>query len=209
MASSSDPCARHAVRKASRNLRPCTVYGGHRLRSSWDKMRLMRGRLWEIDALRGAAVIAMVAYHFSYHLAYFAHLFDVRFFWSGLGLNAGRAIGATFIFLAGLSLTLSYRRWAASQPSGQKLFLKYLERGMRIFSYGLLITLVTWIFVPEGMIVFGILHLIGASIVLAYPFLRLKLPNAALGAGCIAFGLYLSNLHLDQPWLLWLGVRPS
>jgi uncharacterized membrane protein len=172
-------------------------------------MRLMRGRVWEIDVLRGIAVIAMVLYHFSYDLAYFAHLFDVRFFWSGLGLNTGRAIGATFIFLAGLSLTLSYRRWVASQPPRQTLFRKYLGRGVRIFSYGLLITLATWILVPEGMIVFGVLHLIGASIVLAYPFLRLRLPNVALGAGCIAAGLYLSTLRTDQPWLVWLGIRPG
>ena len=171
-------------------------------------MRLMRGRVWEIDVLRGIAVIAMVLYHFSYDLAYFAHLFDVRFFWSGLGLNAGRAIGATFIFLAGLSLTLSYRR-AVRSSSGQKLFRKYLGRGVRIFSYGLLITVATWILVPEGVIVFGVLHLIGASIILAYPFLRLRLPNVVLGAGCIAAGLYLSTLHTDQPWLVWLGIRPD
>jgi uncharacterized membrane protein len=164
-------------------------------------------RFWEIDVLRGIAVVAMILYHFSYDLAYFAHLFDPRFFRSGFGLDAGRAIGSTFIFLAGLSLTLSYRR-AVRSPE-QKLFRKYLGRGVRIFSYGLVITLVTWIFVPEGMIVFGILHLIGASIILAYPFLRLKLPNVALAAGCIALGLYLRNLHVDQPWLVWLGVRPD
>ncbi len=172
-------------------------------------MRLMRGRVWEIDFLRGIAVIAMVLYHFSYDLAYFAHLFDVRFFWSGLGLNIGRVIGGTFIFLAGLSLTLSYRRWVSSQLPRQKLFRRYLGRGVRIFSYGLLITLVTWVLVPEGMIVFGVLHLIGASIVLAYPFLRFRLPNVALGVGCIAAGLYLSTLRTDQPWLVWLGLRPD
>ena len=141
----------------------------------------MRERFWEIDILRGVAVIAMVLYHFSYDLAYFVGLFDVVFFRSGVGLNIGRMIGGTFIFLAGLSLTLSYGRAVVSQPSGGTLFWKYLGRGLRIFSYGLLITLFTWIFVPNEMIVFGILHLIGASIVLAYPFLRLRLANVALG----------------------------
>ncbi|MBA4115800.1 MAG: DUF1624 domain-containing protein [Rubrobacter sp.] len=71
--------------------------------------------MWEIDVVRGMAVVAMVLYHFSYDLAYFG-LFDVRFFTSGLGLDIARVIGGTFILLAGLSLTLSYRRATARQP---------------------------------------------------------------------------------------------
>jgi uncharacterized membrane protein len=169
----------------------------------------VRGRFWQIDALRGVAVIAMILYHFSYDLAYFVGLFDVGFFRSGIGLNIARIIGGTFIFLAGLSLTLSYRRALASQPPGRTLFRKYLARGLRIFSYGLVVTLVTWIFTPEGIIVFGILHLIGVSIILAYPFLRLKLANVALGLVCILVGLYLHGLNADQPWLVWLGIRPD
>jgi uncharacterized membrane protein len=168
----------------------------------------VRERFWEIDALRGTAVVAMVLYHFSYDLAYFG-LFDVGFFRSGFGLNAGRLIGGSFIFLAGLSLTLSYGRATASLPSGGKLFRKYLSRGLRIFSYALVITLLTWIFLPNEMIVFGILHLIGASIILAYPFLNLKLPNVALGVACIAIGFLLRGLDVDSPWLVWLGSDPT
>jgi len=169
---------------------------------------VVRERFWEIDALRGTAVVAMVLYHFSYDLAYFG-LFDVGFFRSGLGLNTGRLIGGSFIFLAGLSLTLSYGRATASRPLGGKLFRKYLLRGLRIFSYGLAITLLTWILLPNEMIVFGILHLIGASIILAYPFLNLKLPNVALGVACIAIGFLLRGLDVDIPWLVWLGTDPT
>jgi uncharacterized membrane protein len=167
----------------------------------------MQERYWEIDALRGIAVIAMILYHFSYDLAYFG-LFDVGFFRSGIGLNAARLIGGSFIFLAGLSLTLSYSRALARAP-GRSLFPKYLARGLRIFSYGLVITLLTWIFLPNEMIVFGILHLLGVSIVLAYPFLNLKLPNVALGIACIAFGMLLRGFDVDTPWLVWLGTDPT
>jgi uncharacterized membrane protein len=151
----------------------------------------------------------MVLYHFSYDLAYFAGLFDVSFFRSGLALNIARLGGATFIFLAGLSLTLSYRRATKTRLAGWRLFRKYLGRGVWIFSFGLLITFLTWIFVPEDMIVFGILHLIGVSIILAYPFLTLKLPNAVLGFGCIIIGLYLRNFDADHAYLAWLGVKPD
>jgi uncharacterized membrane protein len=169
---------------------------------------VVRERFWEIDALRGIAVVAMVLYHFSYDLAFFG-LFDVGFFRSGLGLNTGRLIGGSFIFLAGISLTLSYARVTASQPSGEKLFRKYFSRGLRIFSYGLVITLLTWIFLPNEMIVFGILHLIGASIILAYPFLNLKLANVALGVACIAIGSLLRGFEVHTPWLVWLGIDPT
>lgn len=165
-------------------------------------------RFWEIDALRGIAVVAMVFYHFSYDLAYFVGLFDVRFFRHGVGLDAARVIGGTFTFLAGLSLTLSYAR--VTESPGQRVSLKYLGRGVRIFSYGLIITLLTWIFVPRDMIFFGILHMIGASIILAYPFIKLKLPNVLLGAGCIALSLYLrQGFVVESPWLAWIGGRPS
>ena len=169
---------------------------------------MVRERFWEIDALRGIAVVAMVLYHFSYDLAFFG-LFDVGFFRSGLGLNTGRLIGGSFIFLAGISLTLSYARVTASQPSGEKLFRKYFSRGLRIFSYGLVITLLTWIFLPNEMIVFGILHLIGASIILAYPFLNLKLANVALGVACIAIGSLLRGFEVHTPWLVWIGIDPT
>lgn len=154
-------------------------------------------------------MVAMILYHFSYDLAFFAGLFDVGFFRAGIGLTSARVIGGTFIFLAGFSLTLSYRKAIASRTAGQMIFPKYLRRGARIFSYGLVITLVTWIFVPEGVIVFGILHLIGASIILAYPFLRLKLANLALGIAFIALGPYLRGLDVDSPWLVWLGTDPT
>jgi uncharacterized membrane protein len=167
----------------------------------------VRERYWEIDVLRGIAVIAMILYHFSYDLAYFG-LFDVGFFRSGIGLNAARLIGGSFIFLAGLSLTLSYSRALARAP-GRSLFPKYLARGLRIFSYGLAITFLTWIFLPNEMIVFGILHLIGVSIILAYPFLNLKLPNVVLGIVCIAFSMFLRGFDVDTPWLVWLGIDPT
>ncbi len=158
--------------------------------------------------MRGVAVVAMVFYHLSYDLAYFVGLFDVGFFRQGAGLNIARAIGGSFTFLAGLSLTLSYARVAESP--GRRVSLKYLGRGARIFSYGMAITLLTWIFVPRDMIFFGILHLIGASIILAYPFLNLKLTNILVGAGCIALGVYLrQGFVVESPWLAWLGGRPG
>ena len=64
-----------------------------------------RTRLWEIDALRGVAVLGMIAFHFAWDWAYVhdRHLGpDARYF-SG-------AIAATFITLLGLSIALDRAR---------------------------------------------------------------------------------------------------
>lgn len=74
----------------------------------------------------------------------------------------------------------------------------------------MLVTLVFWV-LDLGAVVFGILHLIGASIVLAYPLLRLKLANLLLGLLLVAVGVYVlsQGLYAEGVWLAPLGVRPE
>jgi len=140
----------------------------------------MEKRFWEIDSLRGIAIIMMVVFHLTFDLAYFGNYdLDVH---SGLLFYLGRATASLFILLAGISLSLSHSRSAAGME-------KYLKRGLKIFSWGLLITLITRLFFPAEFIVFGILHFIGLSVVLAYPFLRQKHWNLLLGLSIIFIGL--------------------
>ena len=164
----------------------------------------MRQRYWEIDAFRGIAIIAMVVFHFLFDLNYFrGYSFDL---YSGVFWAIGRFAGVSFLLLVGIGLAISYWR---TKEKETKLFPKYFFRGAKIFSYGLLITLATFLFVPQGTIVFGILHLIGVSVILAFPFVERK--NLALIFGIIFFisGLYLQQFSFDFPWLLWLGFYPK
>ncbi|MEA1908097.1 MAG: heparan-alpha-glucosaminide N-acetyltransferase [Euryarchaeota archaeon] len=164
-------------------------------------------RLWEIDFLRGLAIIMMVVFHLLYDLTYFGGCdLNIR---SGFWLYFGRATATIFIFLVGVSLTLSFSRYGKIRNSGQKLYLKYLKRGLKIFSWGLIITLATWIFLREGFVLFGILHLIGISIILAYPFLKHRYLNLLLGIAIIPIGIYLKNFTFSFYWLVWLGFVPD
>ncbi len=161
-------------------------------------------RHWEIDAVRGAAVISMIAFHFAFDLSYFSSLpINVD---SGFWLLLARLTAATFLLLVGLSLTLSYSR--VRGRSGKMIWLKYIRRGIKIFSYGMLITLATWLLVPEGTILFGVLHLIGLSIILSRPFLDRKRLSLAAGLVIILSGLWLQGMRFPFPWLLWLGLPP-
>jgi uncharacterized membrane protein len=150
----------------------------------------------------------MVIYHLVYDLDNFGN-YDIQAT-SGFWLYFADMIAAMFVFLAGVALTISFWRARAAGIPEDRLFPKFLKRGLLIFSWGLLITLVTYFLFPGQAIYFGILHLIGLSIPLAYPFLRLKLWNLFLGLAIVAVGFYLiRNVAVGYPWLLWLGLQSA
>jgi uncharacterized membrane protein len=163
-------------------------------------------RLWEIDFLRGIAVVMMIVFHFFYDLNFFS-IYEID-------LHSGPfplflyPIGTTFLLLVGISLSLSYSRIEDNENKKQ-LQLKFILRGSKIFGLGLLITLVTWIYLQDGFVVFGILHCIGLSIIIAYPFLQFKIRNLIIGVLLVSVGVYLKTLTFDFGWFLWLGFRPS
>jgi uncharacterized membrane protein len=167
----------------------------------------MDERFWEIDSLRGIAILMMVAFHVLFDLSYVgASTFNV---YAGFWLYFARATATIFLLLVGISLTLSYSRALHVKKPEQKLYRKYLTRGSTIFAWGLVITVMTWIFLREGFVVWGILHLIGISIIVAYPLLKLRYGNLVLGIPLIVLGLYLKQLSVEVPWLLWLGLTPQ
>jgi uncharacterized membrane protein len=156
-------------------------------------------RFWEIDSVRGIALILMAAFHLLFDLNYF------RFFQfenpSWHWQLAATFIAFLFLSVAGISLSISH----AANPSPKK----FLLRGAKIFALGLLITAATWIYPHEGFIQFGILHLIGLSIILSIPFLKFKKLNLAFGFAFLAIGFFLQAQQFGFPWLLWLGFMPQ
>lgn len=163
-------------------------------------------RFWEIDFLRGLFIILMILFHILYDLNYFDILkinFSSPSFQSYIYINA-----TPFLLLVGVSLTLSYSR-AKKTLTDKELHKKFLLRGLQIFCYGLIITLVTWFYLGEGFIIFGILHCIGISIILAYPFLWFQKYVLPTGILLTVTGFFLKTMTFDFYWLLWLGFIPS
>jgi len=166
-----------------------------------------RTRFWEVDTLRGLAIIMMVLVHLRYDLVYYGGHAGPILLAYGFWRDFARATATIFISLVGVSLTLSLAR-VEKREKGQR-FSRYLKRGLTIFGWGMVITVVTWVLLREGAVYFGILHLIGVSIILAYPFLRLRWPNLLIGLALIAVGAYLSQRTYSFPWLMWLGFTPK
>jgi uncharacterized membrane protein len=167
-----------------------------------------RNRFWEVDVARGVAVVMMVIYHLLFDL-YFFEITDAIFtvpFW----FYFQRATAGTFLLLVGVSLAILAQHAAAQGRSGMLLFWQNVQRGLRIFGWGLVITLATRLVLgPQLAITFGILHFIGIAIILAYPFLHLRWLNLGLGLLFYGVGVFLRQRVFDLPLLLWLGFEPS
>lgn len=163
-------------------------------------------RFWEIDSLRGIAIVMMIIYHLCYDLYFLCdfpiniHSFQWIFF--------QRVTASLFLLLVGISLTISYSK-STEKYSKKEIFLKNMKRGIKIFTWGVVITIFTFIFLSNGVILFGILHLIGVSIIISFPLLDYKYKNLALGLIVISMGVYLSNFTFDTTYLLWLGFEPN
>ena len=162
-------------------------------------------RFREIDLLRGIAILMMVLFHTLYDLSFFRICpVDV---YSGFWRYFAFATASLFLLIVGISLTISRARLPA-QVSAYRVTLKFVKRGAGIFLLGILVTLCTWLYLKEGFIVFGILHLIGVSVMLSPFFFRFKKRNILLGFFCIVIGTIVATI--DGPiWLLPLGIHPA
>lgn len=160
----------------------------------------MAQRFWEIDFMRGIAIFMMVVFHSIWDLNYFYN-FDLDF--SAGFLKIFQVLTASlFIFLVGVSSYLSSQKKNTS-------FKTFFKRGLKVFSFGLLITIVTKIFFPSEYIVFGILHFIGVAIVLSYFFLNLKYINLFFGFLLIMVGGIIKNNYFNFSYLLPFGFMPE
>jgi len=175
------------------------------LRDEWTR-ESPTARFWEVDLLRGCAILLMVLYHLVFDLNYFAvREIDVS---SGFWLALARVAASLFLLLVGLSLALSHSRiWLLGQEDG--FFFRLLKRSAWILVLALGVSVVTYLFIGKGFIIFGVLHLIGLSLLLAYPFLRLQRANFIFGLLFILLGIYIQNISVGFPLLLWLGLTPA
>ena len=170
-------------------------------------------RLGRVDALRGAAMLWMTAYHFCFDLNYFGLVrqdfyFDPFWTWQRTG------IVSLFLLTAGMGQAMAVH-------SGQQ-WPRFWRRWAQVAGCALLVTLGSWWMFPQSWISFGTLHglaavllitrwallrglggvwpwLWGAVLIAAGPLASAWLQaNAATHAGLAA--------ALDSRWWNWLGV---
>lgn len=169
----------------------------------WHQQRFV-----EIDTLRGVAIVMMVIYHLMFDLNYFG-VTDAVFtnpFW----FYFQRVTASLFIVLVGVSLTLSVGQSRRQRVPERVIFKRLVGRGLRIFAWGMLVTLVTaFVFGPQLAVKFGILHFIGVATILVWPFLRLKWFNLIAWLGLLLAGQWLQTVTAGSEWWIWLGWQPA
>jgi len=165
-----------------------------------------KDRFWEIDFLRGFAIILMIFFHILYDLNFFS-ITNFRIY-SGIILYIARLSASIFVVLAGISLSISYsksKNWLKTND----IILKFIKRGLIILFLGMIISVITWFYIPRGFVVFGILHFIGISIILSLIFIRYRFINIIFGLFFIIVGFYLKSLTFDFNILIPLGFIPN
>lgn len=155
-------------------------------------------RFVALDAIRGAALLAMATYHATWDLGYL-RLTPENYALTPLGKAAAHVIAGSFLFLVGIGLVLMNRDGIRWRPFSLRL--------LRIGGSAIAITAATVIAFPASYIFFGILHCIALSSVLALPFLFLP-----AGVVAVTSVLVLAAPHviaadlLDASVLTFLGL---
>lgn len=152
-----------------------------------------RNRIWEIDFLRGLAIILMIIFHivfdlkefFAYHLTYS----------EGFWFYVGKAAASLFIFICGVSANLTANT---------------LKNGTIVLGWGMILTVITYLYTPVLYIRFGILHLLGISL-LVYPLIRKVRPGIVLTAGVILIlaDRSFAKIAVTNDWLLPFGLTST
>lgn len=153
-------------------------------------------RLDGLDALRGAALIAMIAYHFCFDLRYFG-VTHWDFEHGSLWILARGSILSSFLLIAGVSAVLARRAPAADA--------QWLRHVLRVAAAAMLVTLASALMFPQSFIWFGTLHAIAVSLLIARPVVKYPAVAAVAGVIVIVAGNTLSDAAFDGRALGWLG----
>jgi len=154
-----------------------------------------QSRVFELDVLRGMAVVLMVIFHFGFDLAefgYASYRTTVDLEW-----KVFRAVILSMFLLAvGMSSYLAY-----AQGVNRKKLLKNLAK---LSLVSLVISLGSYVAFPHAWIYFGVIHFIVVALPLSLLFL--SIPRISLVLGLLLVIAYpLGYLHMD--YFHVLGVK--
>jgi uncharacterized membrane protein len=154
-------------------------------------------RFDRLDALRGAAVVWMVAFHFMFDLNHFRFIrqdFYEDPFWTW----QRTCIVSVFLFCAGLGQAVALaqaQRWP-----------RFWRRWGQVAGCALLVTLGSWYVFPRSVITFGVLHGIAVMLVVV----RLTAPAGRwlwpLGLVAVLLPQFVQHPWFDARATQWIGL---
>jgi uncharacterized membrane protein len=153
----------------------------------------MKKRIWEIDFIRGIAIVLMVIFHLVFDLSeFYSYNFD---YLKGFWYYEGKISAIMFMIVSGISITLGGNA---------------IKRGLQIFGFGMLLTLITYFVSPKEYIVFGILHFMGISMILYHYIKKLDMKFIFILALLILYvGYRFESMTTNVPFLFPFGLMTS
>ncbi len=147
-------------------------------------------RIWELDFLRGLAVIFMIYFHLIFDLNEIMRL--PISYTTGFNYLSGRIAAYLFIIISGISCSFSRSN---------------VKRGLKTLGCALAITLVSYFYNSQMTIYFGILHFFGVSFLL-YPLInKVKIFLMPPFAMLFIIGRYLiSNVVVKHNYFSPIGI---
>ena len=142
-----------------------------------------------LDALRGAAIVAMTVYHFCFDLRYFGVTrsdFEHDWRW----LTARTLILSSFLLIAGVSMVLARRNTAADA--------RWWRHVAIVAGAALLVSVASWLVFPRSYIWFGVLHAIAVSLLIARPFVDRPIVAMTVGIVVIIVGVAWAHPMFDN-----------
>jgi len=157
---------------------------------------------WQpLDIARGLAVVAMVLFHTLWDVAHFGYI-SQSIPWSAPVKTLGHAIAFSFLFIAGVSLTLSHRDkidWRG-----------FLRRLIMVVSAAAMVSIGTYVAFPTAYVFFGILHCIALASILALPLLIAPWQVSLFVGSCFfILPIFFSSSALNADHWQWLGLSTS
>lgn len=148
-------------------------------------------RLHLIDEYRGFWIIYMIIYHAIWDLVYIFNC-DWQWFKSDMAFICQQVGCWSFIFISGFC-------WQMSRHNR--------KRGLEVFGAGVVITVATLIFMPDSRVLFGVLTMLGSSMLRMIPCNKvLKKVNPWIGA-VVSFMIFLFVYPVNDGYLGFLGIE--
>lgn len=158
---------------------------------------IVKDRFPLVDAARGTAIVAMIGYHLCWDLWAFG-LLNADLLGDPIWLFARTAIVSSFLFIAGFCSGLH-----AARATTRRAF----DRFAILAGAAGLVSLGTWLVMPEQWVFFGILHHLALATLLTAALRRASITTLVIGGiGVVALGRTVALPDLDAPWLAWIGM---
>ena len=153
-------------------------------------------RFIEIDIFRGLALFLMIVAHIVWDLDYFK-IIPMN---DNIYSTYVEVIPLLFFLIVGLSLIVSKKKIENKTIEEQnRYYKKLIARGLKIIGFGMILTIGSFIFIPDKPIFFGVLHCIGLSIILSVPILKYKNFAFLYSILFIFLSLIVTQCTVEQP----------